>query len=213
MARTITPRSLIVGVFRLLGITAQGEEPTAAELLEAFDRLNELIDAWSTQRLTMRVTSRHQYALVAGQASYTIGPVGSTPTPDWIGARPTTVDSVALLLSTSTPETEIPMSELTEAAYQAIAQKTLSNSQPTLWYYETTMTPGRFWVWPTPTTSANPLIIYAPEALGAVRRADDELCAGAGLYAGAPLQPGARTGDRIRAAVAARTSRSPPPSR
>src|SRR6188474_3689472 len=106
MARTITPRSLIVGVFRLLGITAQGEDPSSAELLEAFDRLNELIDAWSTQRLTMRVTTRATYPIVAGQATYTIGPAGTIPTPDWTGERPTAIEAVAWLLETSTPTTE-----------------------------------------------------------------------------------------------------------
>jgi hypothetical protein len=165
MARSITPRSLIVGVFRLIGVTAQNEDPTSAELLEAFDRLNELIDAWSTQRLTMRVTTRAEYALVAGQGSYLIGPLGSLPAPDWVGPRPDFVESVALLLTSSTPETEIPMSELTEAAYQAIAQKDLANSQPTLWRYEPTMPCGTFTVWPIPDTSANPLIVYAAEAL------------------------------------------------
>jgi len=165
MARSITPRSLLVGTFRLLGITAQGEDPSSAELMEAFDRLNELIDAWSTQRLTMRVTTRAEYALVAGQASYLIGPLGTLPTPDWVGPRPEFVESVALLLTSSTPETEIPMSELTEAAYQAIAQKDLANSQPTLWRYEPTMPCGTFTVWPIPDTSANPVIVYQPEAL------------------------------------------------
>jgi len=165
MARTITPRSLVVSVFRLLGITAQNEDPTSAELLEAFDRLNELIDAWSTQRLTMRVTTRAEYALVAGQGSYLIGPLGSLPAPDWVGPRPEFVESVALLLTSSTPETEIPLSELTEAAYQAIAQKDLANSQPTLFRYEPTMPCGTFTLWPIPDTSANPVIVYAPQAL------------------------------------------------
>lgn len=165
MARSITPRSLITGTFRLLGIVAQGEDPNANELLEAFDRLNELIDAWSTQRLTMRVTTRAEYALVAGQGSYLIGPLGSLPAPDWVGPRPDFVESVALLLTSSTPETEIPMSELTEMAYQAIAQKDLANSQPTLWRYEPTMPCGTFTVWPIPDTAANPIIVYQPEAL------------------------------------------------
>lgn len=165
MARTITPRSLIVGVFRLLGITAQGEDPNANELMEAFDRLNELIDAWATQRLTMRVTTRSQYALVAGQAAYTLGPTGTVPTPDWIGARPEFVESVALLLTSSTPNTEIPMSELTEAAYQAIAQKDLANNQPTLFRFESTMPAATFTLWPVPDTAANPLIVYASEAM------------------------------------------------
>ena len=164
MSRSITPRSLIVGVFRLLGITAQGEEPTSAELLEAFDRLNELIDAWSTQRLTMRVTGRTAYPLAAGQATYTIGPTGTTPTPDWIGERPTRVEAVAYLLTTSTEPTEIAMSELTEPAWQAIAQKSLSNTQPTLWTYETTMAAGTLTVWPVPSVSGT-VVLYTPEAL------------------------------------------------
>jgi hypothetical protein len=164
MARTVTARSLIVGTFRLLGITAQGETPNANELLEAFDRLNEMVDGWSTQRLTMRVVTREQYALVSGQASYTIGPAGTTPTPDWIGARPEFVDSVALVLSSSTPEVEIPLGAMTEQAYQALTIKTMENSLPTLWYYDATMPSGTFTVWPVPNTADNPVVVYAPQA-------------------------------------------------
>jgi hypothetical protein len=165
MARTVTARSLIVGTMRLLGVTAQGEEPSSAEMLEAFDRLNEMVDSWATQRLTMQVVSRSQYDLVAGQATYTIGPTGTVPTPDWIGARPESVDLVTLLLSYATPETELPLGALTEMAYQAIQQKTLENSQPTAVYYEATMPSGTFSFWPVPNTAINPVIVYAPQAL------------------------------------------------
>jgi hypothetical protein len=163
MARTVTARSLLVGVFRLLGITAQGEEPSAAELLEGFGRLNELVDAWATQRLTMQVTTRTEYALVSGQASYTIGPAALTP--DWTGARPEFVDAVTLVLASSTPDTEIPLSPLTTAAYQAIAQKAMENALPTAWYYEPTMPVGTFTFWPVPDTAANAVAVYAPQTL------------------------------------------------
>jgi hypothetical protein len=163
MARTVTARSLLVGVFRLLGITAQGEDPSSAELIEGFDRLNEMVDGWATQRLTMQTVTRTQYALVSGQASYTIGPAALTP--DWTGARPEFVDSVALLLASSTPDTEIPLAALTEAAYQGLAMKDMENSLPTAWYYEATMPTGTFTLWPVPDTADNSIIVYAPAAL------------------------------------------------
>ena len=165
MAITTSAQSLIVSVFRMLGITAQGEDPTAAELLDGKARLDELVDAWGLDRLVQPVVRRAQYTTVAGQASYTIGPAGTVPTPDWIGPRPEFVGYVALLLTNSTPNTELPLGELTDMSYTTISQKTLSNSQPTAWKYTPTSPAGTFTLWPVPDNSTYPIVVYASEAV------------------------------------------------
>lgn len=163
MAITTNARALITGVFRLLGITAQGETPTSAEVIEALARLNEMLDGWALQPQTMRTVGRHVFDLVASQSAYTIGVTADTP--DWeLAARPTTIQNVTLLLTNATPDTEIPLSELTEAAYQAIQQKDLENSLPTAWYYEATMPTATLQLWPVPTDASNQIVLYVPEA-------------------------------------------------
>jgi hypothetical protein len=165
MAITTTARSLITGVFQMLTIVSQGEEPTAPMLYAAFDRLNELVDAWELHRYTQAVTSRDEFALVAGQASYTIGPTALAP--DWVAPRPMAVESVALVLpgTAGAPDTEVKLGPLTEEAYQAIQQKGIESSQPTTWRYELTMPLGTFTFWPVPNTADYPVAVYAPVAL------------------------------------------------
>ena len=163
MARTVTAQSLITGVFRTLGILGQGETPTSPMLLDAFTRLNELVDAWGLERLTQRVVTRQEFALVAGQASYTIGPAALTP--DWTAPRPDSVATVALLLTDTTPNTELLLGEMTEAAYQTLMQKGLEGTMPSLWRYEPTMPTGTFTFWPVPESSTYSIVIYVPEAL------------------------------------------------
>lgn len=160
MARTVTGHSLILGVFRLLGITAQGESPTSPEIVEAFDRLNELLDAWAIDRLLQRVVERSTYALVASQGTYTLGPTGTVPTPDWIGAYPTTIDGVAWIIPGSSPATEIPLSDLTLQAYQGIAQKDLTAAMPTAVMFDLTMPAATFTFWPVPDAVAD-VAVYA----------------------------------------------------
>src|SRR5688572_20680891 len=105
MARTATARQVIVRAFRLVGITAQGEEPTAAEMIDGLAAMNDLIDAWSTQRLTSPTVTRSVVSLVAGTGTYTIGP--AVVAPNFVLARPEAIDDVALLLTSSSPNTEI----------------------------------------------------------------------------------------------------------
>lgn len=163
MALVTSAQSLIVGTFRMLGITAQAEDPNSPELLDGFARLNELIDAWALDRLTQPLVSRAEYPTVVGQSSYTIGPATQTPTPDWIGARPEYIDRVALLLTAGSPYTEVPLGELTDGSYQSVMQKTLSNSQPTTWKYDALT--GTFTFWPVVNTNANPIVVYAVQPL------------------------------------------------
>lgn len=163
MAVTVTARGLIVGVFRLLGITAQGEDPSAAELVEAFARLNELVDSWETQRLTMPTVGRHVFDLVSGIGTYTIGP--DVLPPNFVRPRPATLDGVSLLLTNTSPVTEMPLSLHTERGWQGISQKSLTNTLPTGYTFTATMPAATLELWPVPTDASNDLVLYVPEAL------------------------------------------------
>lgn len=165
MAITTSAQTLIVSTFRMLGITAQAEDPNAPEIQDAFARLNELIDGWAIDRLTQRLVTRTEWATVAGQASYRIGPASVTPTPDWIGERPEFVETVKLLLTNSTPHTEIPLGEFTDGTYMSVMQKALPNSQPTAWKYEPTVPAGTFTFWPVFDSAAYPVVVYTLQTL------------------------------------------------
>jgi len=157
---TTTARALIVSALRQIGVVDQFGDPTANELSDAFDRLNEMIDGWSVQALTFRVVQREVFTLVSGQQVYTVGLTGNFNV-----ARPTTISNVTLNLTSTTPETETWLTPLTEDAYQAVSQKDLENSLPTSYYLEPTIPFYNVWIWPIPDASANELVIYYPEIL------------------------------------------------
>lgn len=68
-----TAGELIKGSLRLLGVLAEGEEPSAASYADAVMALNQMLESWSTERLSVYGTKEVVYTWPAGQASQTIG--------------------------------------------------------------------------------------------------------------------------------------------
>lgn len=83
MPSSKTAYDLIKGSMRLIGAIAPGETPTAMEANDGLDTLNDLLEAWSTENLSVWGSANDTFATVAGQAVYTIGPGGN-----WNGDRP-----------------------------------------------------------------------------------------------------------------------------
>lgn len=160
MSIAITPRDLIKSALRLIGALSTGEDPSAAEQSDAFAALNQLIDAWGTEHLTIPYVERLQFDLVADQSTYTIGPGA-----DFDTARPNWLDGAGLLLSTTTPETEIKLHVLTDDEYAAIPIKDESSTYPQDVYYRPTNPDGTIILWPVPNTGDNPLILYVGKSL------------------------------------------------
>ncbi len=159
MARTTTAQTLIKDAMKLIGSLAQGEEPTAGEFEDGFARLNELVDEWSTQRLTQQTITRTVVDIVANQASYTVGTGANVSV-----LRPEFVSDVRLILTDPSPDVEVPLERLTDQEYQRLSIKALTNSLPTAWYYQATMPTGTLYLWPIPDNATNDFAFYAPAA-------------------------------------------------
>lgn len=73
-----TARSLITTAMEDLGLLAPdlGEQPSAAEVTYALKRLNQMLDGWSTQSLTVYCKQTDTWLLTPGKNSYTLGPGG-----------------------------------------------------------------------------------------------------------------------------------------
>lgn len=69
----MTPRDLIKGALRLIGVIASGEEPSASELQDAKQSWNLMIGSWSTENLALFRLSREVFELIPGQAAYSVG--------------------------------------------------------------------------------------------------------------------------------------------
>lgn len=163
MAITTTGLELVSKSLRLLGVLEAGETPDAGMGADGLQTLNEWIDAAQLQPYLSLVQQRNVFDLVANQSTYTIGPSSASPDFD-LGTqpRPAAVNAIGLLLNSASPAVEVPLSLMTEQAYQNLGIKTYTNPQPISAYYEATMPTGTIFLWPTPTTAENDLVVYTP---------------------------------------------------
>lgn len=72
-----TPSRIISYAMVDAGLLQEGEEPNSQQLASYMVRLNDLINLWQTQGLKLWVNSLVNITLVAGTASYLLGPGGA----------------------------------------------------------------------------------------------------------------------------------------
>lgn len=75
-----TVLGLLEGSMREIGALAIEETPTAAEAQFCQTKLNEMLASWSTESLTVYSVISESFPVVAGKASYTMGPTGDLNT-------------------------------------------------------------------------------------------------------------------------------------
>ena len=160
-----TALTVITNAFRILNVFLPGEAIPSAQSNSALTFLNDMINSWAQNQQTIPVVAREVFDLVADQGSptnpYTIGTGG-----DFDTDRPPNQNSVvgaALLLTTPSPNVEVPLPVITDNAYQSIQIKALGSSQPTVVYYNpkfTTSELGEIYLWPVPNIATNDLVLY-----------------------------------------------------
>jgi hypothetical protein len=159
MSRTATARTIITDALGTIGVAQAGEPLSAEDAILSLRILNDLIDSYVINDLTMLTVDRVTHLITANQATYTIGPVGA----DIILDRPVEIDNAGVILNFgTTSENEIPLVFLTDDAYAAIRVKNLTNGIPTQIYYSPTIAGGlgTITLYPTPTDAGNYFAIY-----------------------------------------------------
>ena len=78
-----TANDQINGALRVLGILAEGETPSAATSQDALTALQQMLDSWNTERLSVYSTQDQVFTWLPGQISRTLGPTGN-----FVGNRP-----------------------------------------------------------------------------------------------------------------------------
>jgi hypothetical protein len=164
MSTSVPALTLITRALTTLNVIAPGETPDAVSAQLVFDTLNELVDQWTLQALTVTLVTRTVYPLTAGQGGptnpYTIGPGGNfdtTPQP-----RPDVIQHATLLLQQTPYVVELPLALLTDAQYAAQPIKTIGSAYPSTLYYQRTVPLGQIQLWNIPNTSVNSLVLYLP---------------------------------------------------
>ena len=157
-----TALSVIRSALILIGQLDPLEPASADEAAQSLTVLQDLIEAWATERLTITTVPRATYSLAANTATFTIGSGAVLNTP-----RPVTIDGAAYVSGTGTAAVDVPLAVYTDAEWQAIPTKAQTGSVPSgIWYDHgfTAAGVGTIQVWPVP-TAVTTLVLYVPTAI------------------------------------------------
>lgn len=136
---------IINRALRLIGQLAEGEVPSADTSQDALSAMNEMIESWNTERLSVFSTQDQVFTWPANTISRTIGPSG-----DFVGNRPILFDDATYFRDDST-NVSYGIKFINQQQYDGIAVKTVTSTYPqVIWvnmeYPDATMT-----IYPVPT--------------------------------------------------------------
>lgn len=144
----------------MCGSLAQGEDLGPAEGAYALSKLNQMVDMWATDRLSIyRAQRAGPFAMVSGTQSYAIG-TGAA----WNVARPLWIDGAGMIQTTVSPNVELVMQILTKRLWQQIGVKTVQSTLPRSLWYDHTYPTGTIYLYPVP-SYANQVVLYLPIAV------------------------------------------------
>lgn len=159
---SITALDLLTSSLRLINVVASGEPVPIDMANDSLMVLNQMLDAWNADRLSIFTTRADDYALISGKQSYTLGIGG-----DWNTNRPPVIDSMSvILLNNPANPIEIPIPLLTVQQWQTQYPVKSVNSTFPLACYDDGGFPLRtlsFWGIPQ---EADSIRIYSWQPLG-----------------------------------------------
>ena len=129
---------------RLLGVLAEGETPSAATSQDALTALNQMIDSWNTESLSIFSTQDQMFTWPAGQRSRTLGPTG-----DFVGNRPVLVED-STYFRDSTTNVSYGIKLINQQQYNGIAVKTVTSTYPQVLFINMTYPDIEMYVYPVP---------------------------------------------------------------
>lgn len=135
----------INSALRLLGVLAEGETPSAATSQDALFALNQMIDSWNTERLSVFSTQDQVFSWLPGLRTRSLGPTG-----DFVGNRPIMVDDATYFRD---PASNISygIKLINQQQYDGIAVKTVTSTYPQVMWVNMEYPDIRMTVYPVPT--------------------------------------------------------------
>ena len=117
----------INGALRLLGVLAEGETPSAAISQDSLYAMNQMLDSWSTERLSVFTTNDQTF----------------------VGTRPILVDTSTYFVDSQGISHYVQF--INESQYNAIAVKTVTSTWPSVCYVNMGYPDLTMYVYPVPT--------------------------------------------------------------
>ena len=140
-----TANDQINGALRVLGILAEGEIPSAATSQDALQALNQMIDSWNTERLSVFSTQDQVFSWAPGASTKTLGPTG-----DFVGNRPILVDDATYFKDPSNG-ISYGIKLINQQQYDGIAVKTVTSTYPQVMWVNMEFPNITMTVYPVPT--------------------------------------------------------------
>jgi len=141
---TYTAGDQINRALRLLGVLAEGETPSAATSQDALVALNQMIDSWNTERLSVFSTQDQIFTWPVGEIHQTLGPTG-----DFVGNRPVYFDDATYYKAPNGVSYGIKF--INQQQYDGIAVKTVTSTFPQVIFVNMTFPNVEMYIYPRPT--------------------------------------------------------------
>ena len=142
---TTTAGDQINGALRLIGMLAEGETPSAATSQDALSALNQMIDSWNTERLSVFSTQDQVFSWAPGLISRTLGPTG-----DFVGNRPILLDDSTYFRDPANG-ISFGIKIINQQQYDGIAVKTVTSTYPQVIWINMSYPDIEMYVYPVPT--------------------------------------------------------------
>ena len=126
---TTTATHLAYDALRILGVLRAGMGPNSDQLNDILEMLNDVIETWSVERLTVYQSPISTFALTPGKQTYTWGPGG-----DFNAARPNRIVWANLLYPDGTDMLHLPIQMLSLQQWASVRLQDVSSPIPTQMY-------------------------------------------------------------------------------
>jgi hypothetical protein len=140
-----TANDQINGALRLLGVLAEGESPSAATSQDALAALNQMIDSWNTERLSVFSTQDQVFNWPPNILSRTLGPTG-----DFVSNRPVLLDDATYFIDPANG-ISFGIKIINQQQYNGIAVKTVTSTYPQVMWINMDYPNIDMYVYPVPT--------------------------------------------------------------
>lgn len=137
-----TAQQIINRSLRIIGVIGAGETPSGEDSADALTVLNQMLESLSLQGLSAYRCPQETFNLVAGQASYTVGPSGTA----LVTTRPLKMLDGFVRLN----GIDYPVNWVDAPTYDSYAKKSVESNLPDRAFYDPTLTNGTFYFYPTP---------------------------------------------------------------
>jgi hypothetical protein len=163
----MTANDIISSALRKLGVLYSGEAFTAEQQTSGLEALNDMLEAWSIDRLNIFTVSSEQYQLQGGKQSYTIGiDPAALQIADFPAARPNRIERASVIL-TNNPAQPLrqPLHIMDDAERASITLDQVGSSIPQKLYCDGGYPLATIYLYPLPSDSNAQLELWTWSAL------------------------------------------------